>query len=126
MHWFRSHQNRITWLACIALSWQLALSFGHVHVAKLVGNFGIASCLVVDGPSWPVQGHGPQKGPTDLADQCCWICNSIRLANTLIVPILPTLDGPYFVFGAVPRLFPQVGPERFAQLRLQARGPPRV
>jgi hypothetical protein len=47
MRWFRSHQTHVAWLACIALTCHLVLSFGHIHVGKVVGNFGpsIVPCI---------------------------------------------------------------------------------
>jgi hypothetical protein len=49
MRRFRSHRIRVGWLACIALTCHLALSFGHIHVGKAVGKFGIAAFLVSQG-----------------------------------------------------------------------------
>jgi hypothetical protein len=124
MHWFRSRRIRVGWLACIALTCHLMLSFGHIHVSRAVGNFGIASFAVSQAAAGDLLGNAPHKNRSELADEDCAICVSIRLANTLIGPSLPTLEAPGFIFKSLTRPAANAGTVRFAQFRVRARGPP--
>jgi hypothetical protein len=124
MRWFRSHRTHIAWLAYIALTCDLVLSFGHIHVGKAVGSFGIASFLVSQGATGNPPGNAPHKNRPDLADEDCAICVSIRLASTLIGLSLPTVEAPGFIFKSLTWPAPNAGSVRFAQFRVRARGPP--
>jgi hypothetical protein len=124
MRWFRSHRTHVGWLACIVLTCHLVLSFGHIHVGKAVANFGIASFLVSQGVTGNPPGIPPHKNRSDLADEDCAICVSIRLASTLIGPSLPTVEAPGFIFKSLTWPAPNAGSVRFAQLPVRARGPP--
>jgi hypothetical protein len=124
MRWFRSHRTHVGWLACIVLTCHLVLSFGHIHVGKTVGNFGIASFLASQGATGNPPGIPPHKNRSDLADEDCAICVSIRLASSLIGPSLPTVEAPGFIFKSLTWPAPNAGSVRFAQLRVRARGPP--
>lgn len=124
MGWFRSHRTHVAWLACIALTCHLVLSFGHIHVGKAVGNFGIASFLVSQGATGNAPGNAPHKNRSNSADEDCAICVSIRLASTLIDPSLPTIEAPGLIFKSLTWPAPDAGSVRFAQFRVRARGPP--
>jgi hypothetical protein len=124
MRWFRSHRIHIGWLACIALTCHLMLSFGHIHVGKAVGSFGIAAFLVSHAATGNPPGNAPHNNRSDLADEDCAICISIRLASTLIGPSLPAVEAPGFIFKLLTWPAPNAGSIRFGQFRVRARGPP--
>jgi hypothetical protein len=77
MGWFRSRSRSGSYLALFALAFQLAVSFGHVHLDHIA----------------PVS-----AGREDLADDCCLICTLIHLAGALVPAETPSLPLPS-VFG---------------------------
>jgi ABC-type branched-subunit amino acid transport system permease subunit len=92
MSWFRS---RLRWGACLALlalAFQLAVSFGHVHLAHIasaaVGATPVANTQASDdgvtAPSKPA-------GREDVADALCPICALIHLAGALVPAEMPPL-----------------------------------
>jgi len=110
-----------TWLALAAMTLQLALSFGHIHLEKLTNGSAIASAAASKTPS---SEHNPKQHPANEADDFCAICATIHLASTSFLPDAPLLPMPlasqtiehfgYFTFIAVP-------PQRAA---FQSRAPP--
>jgi hypothetical protein len=124
MHWFRSRSRLGSWLALFALAFQLAVSFGHVHVdAKGLGhakNLGHAkdlghAAVLADHASTGVDSASPaanDEAPA-LADNCCPVCALIHLVGTVVAaqaPDLPvpalfggTRSDPSLEFGLTPR-----------------------
>jgi DUF2946 family protein len=84
MSWFRS---RLRWGACLALlalAFQLAVSFGHVHLdhiaAASVDATAVAGTQASDQDSAPSNPAGRE----DVADDLCPICTLIHLAGALV------------------------------------------
>jgi hypothetical protein len=80
MRWFRDNVRHGSWLALVAIAINLALAFGHVHVAGRVSDRGlIAAALgVVDHGKLPGHPDGP------LGDDLCPIClASSAMANAM-------------------------------------------
>jgi hypothetical protein len=80
MRWFRRNMRFGSWWALFALTVQLALSFGHLHLA----TSGAAATALVASPAEPVIG-ATEDPPTpskhsNVADYCT-ICASIHLAG---------------------------------------------
>jgi hypothetical protein len=112
MHWFRSRSRLGSWLALFALAFQLAVSFGHVHVdAKGLGH----AAVLADHASTGAEGASPaanDEAPA-LADNCCPVCALIHLVSTVVAaqaPDLPvpalfggTRSDPSLEFGLTPR-----------------------
>ena len=100
--WFRSNHGRVMWLALFALTCQLVLSFGHVHLDKvrIAPTPGTASVAIAVNssqdfaalPRAPPQ--APKKGPVGLGDDFCALCASIHLAGALVVPSAPPMASP--------------------------------
>jgi Protein of unknown function (DUF2946) len=89
MQWFRAKLKAGALLALFALTVQIALSFGHVHL----GNFGhaipsLASASTQSTPSAP-----PQQ-PAGHADDYCAICATIHLTATSFLPPAPQAPVP--------------------------------
>jgi hypothetical protein len=90
MGWFRSNSGKFTWLAFFALACQLALTFGHIHLSN-ISAISAALAISSDSASNSAgdQSSPTQQAPTRLAQDFCAVCNSISLANTLVLPVSP-------------------------------------
>jgi hypothetical protein len=97
MGWFRSRSRLGSCLALFALAFQLAVSFGHVHLEHIAPVS--AGALTLAQPSADDL-NAPSKpaGREDLADDCCPICTLIHLAGALVPAEMPSLPLPT-VFG---------------------------
>ena len=101
----RRLRSRSKWGACLALfavAFQLALSFGHVHLDRFApvsaDEFTLASA---DASS---DARAAPANPPDregLADDCCPICTLIHLVGALVPAEAPSLSLPS-VFGRLP------------------------
>ena len=85
MHWFRLRQRWGSYLALVALAFQLALTFGHVHLDRSAPTsadaFTVASTDAwSDANSRPADPAGRDHRPDDR----CPICTLIHLAQALI------------------------------------------
>jgi hypothetical protein len=103
MGWFRSRSRWGSYLALFALAFQLALSFGHVHIEGGAPFSGHASALFAVHPSSASAAAVDPAGKESPApaDDCCPICTLIHLAGALLpaaAPALPRLA----VFEQVP------------------------
>jgi Protein of unknown function (DUF2946) len=94
MRWFRSRSRVGSYLALFALAFQLAVSFGHVHVDETAppsaGGAAFASTQSgdeVNAPSSPT-------GREDVADDCCPICTLIHFAGAMLPAETPPLPLP--------------------------------
>jgi len=99
MRWFRSRSRLGAYLALFALAFQLAVSFGHVHLEQFTPASAGASALADAQPS----GHdrnAPSNpaGREHPADDHCPICTLIHLAGALVPAEAPSLPLPT-VFG---------------------------
>jgi hypothetical protein len=99
MGWFRSHLRSGSYLALFALAFQLAVSFGHVHLERIAPPSVGASALTHAQPSADDR-NAPSNpaGRKHLADDCCPICTLIHLAGALVPAETPSLPLPT-VFG---------------------------
>jgi hypothetical protein len=99
MNWFRSKSRWGSYLALFALAFQLALTFGHVHLDRLapLSSDGLtiasadASTVASDAPA-------DSKGRHDRTDDHCPICSLIHLAGALVLAEPPSLPLPD-IFG---------------------------
>jgi hypothetical protein len=92
MRWVRARLGAGSRLALFALTLQIALSFGHVHL----GDFrhtggGLAAGGTPSAPSAPTQ------QPVSDADDYCAICATIHLTATSLLPQAPQLPVPFAV-----------------------------
>jgi hypothetical protein len=99
MRWFRSRSRLGAYLALFALAFQLAVSFGHVHLERTAPLSAPASALADAQPSAAdLNAPSGPAGRERLADDRCPICTLIHLAGALVPAEMPSLPLPT-VFG---------------------------
>jgi DUF2946 family protein len=99
MNWFRSRSRLDAYLALFALAFQLALSFGHVHLERIAPVSAGASALAGAQPSGADLNVPSNPGGREQpADNHCPICTLIHLAGALVPAEMPSLPLPT-VFG---------------------------
>jgi hypothetical protein len=99
MRWFRSRKRAGSYLALFALAFQLAVSFGHVHLERIAPPSVGASALAHAQPSTDdLNAPSNPTGREGLADDHCPICTLIHLAGALVPAETPSLPLPT-VFG---------------------------
>jgi hypothetical protein len=99
MSWFRLRSRSGSCLALFALAFQLAVSFGHVHLEHIAPVSRGASALAGALPSAnDLTAPANPAGREDLADDCCPICTLIHHAGALVPAEMPSLPLPT-VFG---------------------------
>jgi hypothetical protein len=92
MGWFRSNGGKVAWLAFFALACQFVFTFGHVHFANVsVISAALASSADAANNAAGAPTSPAQQTPTRLAQDFCAVCNTISLANTLILPVAPPI-----------------------------------
>jgi hypothetical protein len=89
MRWIRAKLRAGAGVALFALTVQIALSFGHIHL----GNVQHASAIASTGtlPS----GSTPTQHPLGDADDYCAICATIHLSATSFLTQPPQLPVPF-------------------------------
>ena len=101
MHWFRSRKRSGSYLGLFALAFQLAVSFGHVHLEHIAPPSASASVLASAPPAaGDLTAPSNPTGRGHLADDRCSICTLIHLAGALVPAEMPSLPLPT-VFGRV-------------------------
>jgi hypothetical protein len=90
MQWFRAKLKACAQLALFALTVQIALSFGHVHL----GNFGHAVPSLASAGTQSTPSAPPQQ-PAGHADDYCAICATIHLTAISLLPPAPPLPVPF-------------------------------
>ncbi len=93
MRWFRTQRGFGSGLALFALTLQLVLSFGHVHLYGVRG--GSATATVMAGAKAPASLPSPAQYPANDADDYCAICAAIHLTATSFLPQVPQLSVPF-------------------------------
>jgi hypothetical protein len=125
MGWFRSRSRLGSYLALFALAFQLAISFGHVHLDHIAPLSSGAIALANAHPSGD-EANTPSSptGREDLGNDLCPICTLIHLASAIVPADTPPLPLPS-IFGGL-RLKTAVACDLTASQRalFQARGPP--
>ena len=95
MRWLRSRKRSGSYLALFALAFQLAVSFGHVHVERIAPPSVGASALAGAQPSADdLNAPSNPTGREGLADDHCPICTLIHLAGTLVPAEMSSLPLP--------------------------------
>jgi hypothetical protein len=91
MRWFRDHIRRGSWLALLALTINLGLSFGHIHSIDGKGlQHRLASQIAAIAPSDDGQRPGHHDGdPADLLCPICMAAGAIAHALSSAPPSLP-------------------------------------
>ena len=95
MRWFRSRSRLGAYLALFALAFQLAVSFGHVHLERIAPLAAGASVLAGAQPSGDDRNaRSNPAGHEHPADDHCPICTLIHLAGALVPAEMPSLPPP--------------------------------
>src|SRR5262249_38555423 len=94
MGWFRSHSRLGSYLALVALAFQLAVSFGHVHLDHIAPAAARATALAGAPPPSEEVKAPRLTGREDLADDFCPICTLIHFAGTMVPAGPPSLPLP--------------------------------
>ena len=120
MRWFRDNVRHGSWLALVAIAINLAISFGHVHVAGQVSNRGLIAAVLgaTDHGKAPAHPDGP------FGDDLCPICIATSaIANGMAAapPAIPLQLEATVVDRPMPVVRLAVSLPRAA---FQSRGPP--
>jgi hypothetical protein len=91
MRWFRTHIGLGSRLALFALTVQLVLSFGHVHVGKIAPASSHGAITVAQAPDGD---GGPSPKPHSGVGDFCAICATISLLASSVVPTTSSLLPP--------------------------------
>ncbi len=118
MRFFR-RDRRFTWLALFALTAQLVLTFGHVHLHAFQHHQ--AAVAATGTCASHVQSSCPKHSDDDAN---CPICNLISLAGTLVTPQPIAVDFPSLVSDVVAPQFSIGSFRRTETVHFQARAPP--
>ncbi len=106
MRWFRDNLRQGSWFALLALTINLALSFGHFHAADgKVVNGGLISVLAAVAAS--DDGSQPNHPPEGHVDVLCPICVAASAMAHAFAPTPPALPVT-FASVTLTRTFPVV------------------
>ena len=100
MRWFRSRSRLGAYLALFALAFQLAISFGHVHLERMSPpSAGMGASALAGAQPSADDRNAPSKpaGREHPADDHCPICTLIHLAGALVPAEAPSLPLPTVV-----------------------------
>jgi|SRR4029077_20909582 hypothetical protein len=119
MRWRRTNLRLGSRLGLAALTLQLILSFGHIHLEGIRGGSTAEFTGLL-----PASQPSPIQHPTNQADYYCAICATIHLASSSFLPDASLLPVPHASrtiehFGHFNFIF--VSPQRAA---FQSRAPP--
>jgi Protein of unknown function (DUF2946) len=125
MGWFRSRSRLGSFLALFALAFQVAVSFGHVHLDHIAPASAAATALAstqvsaddLNAPSSPT-------GHEDRADDFCAICTLIQLARALVPAQTPPLPLPSIFGRARVEAAVEFNLTALHRVLFQARAPP--
>ena len=127
MNWCRSNIRSGTWLALLALTLQMAVSFGHMHRHDL----GL-SPLIKAGQTQTLTDEAAAPADSDdqdhhsAPDHYCPICASVALIGTGAPSVAPVLVVPTSMVRFSPSEKPVYLQHPQFTLSFQARGPPSI
>jgi Protein of unknown function (DUF2946) len=123
MRWFRDHIRQGSWFALLALTINLALSFGHFHAAdgKVVSGGLIATIAAVAGPDDGSKPNHPPEGHVDVLCPICVASSAVAHALAATPPVVPIEFASVTLTHKSPVVVARVEPPPAA---FQSRGPP--
>jgi hypothetical protein len=92
MGWVHRNRRFGTWLALAALTLQLVVSFGHVHLESCPLASPSASVANAKTAAWQ---PCPTQHSSNNADDYCAICAAIQLASASFLPNAPQVPMPF-------------------------------
>jgi hypothetical protein len=126
LHWVRNNLRQGSWLALLALTINLALSFGHVHaIAKSAGSDRItlaASGISHVGTSVP--GQAPGHDNDGQADDLCPICMAAHAIGNAVATTPPALPVRFATAQVVLERATLSGRAELKRAAFQSRAPP--
>ena len=105
MHWIRNHCRLGAWAALFALTIQLVLSFGHIHLENLQAPSAVAAAQSQPGT--------PNDGDGTAHHDVCAICAVISLTASSVVPVVELPPAPPPPPGMLGNSFDFTVPIRF-------------
>jgi hypothetical protein len=94
MHWIRRNARFGSWAAILALTIQLVLSFGHIHLKDIQGSSAVITATAQVQSNSPADDDGGTTG-----HDFCAICVALNLTSSSVLPTvaLPAtpFDHPY-------------------------------
>ncbi len=125
MRWCRANRAKFAWLAFFALTCQLVLSFGHVHLGKLSSSSTVLAALVPSsGDVAGTRPSAPRDQPKALTDEFCAICTNVKLTSALLIPAAPAPVPPISFVYRLRWSIAAIEPPWFDLSLFDARGPP--
>ena|ERR1700744_4570663 len=123
MRWFRDTIRQGSWLALLALTINLALSFGHFHAVdgKVVSGGLIAAITSAAAPDDGPQPNHPSEDHADVLCPICMASSALAHALTSPPPVLPVAFASVTLTRTLPPVVAFVDSPRAA---FQSRGPP--
>jgi hypothetical protein len=123
MRWFRDHIRQGSWFALLALTINLALSFGHFHAAdgKVVSGGLIAAITSAATPDDGSKSDHPTEGHVDVLCPICVASSALAHAFAATPPVLPVAFAGVTLTPTLPPVIALIEPQRAA---FQSRGPP--
>ena len=115
--WFRTRLRLGSYVALFALAFQLAVSFGHIHLDALATH---SSSVVTATAGTPPTGDDPR----DVADHYCPICALIHFAGALVLSQPPSVPLPIAFAQSRPDEIVQFGFAIALPAFFPARAPP--
>jgi hypothetical protein len=89
MHWFRSRLRLGSYIALLALAFQLVISFGHVHLHGI----GAQASTAIEATDSTAPAPADRDG-SDGADHYCAICAVMHLAGAVTLAEPPSIPLP--------------------------------
>ncbi len=120
MRWFRDNVRHGSWLALVAIAINVALSFGHVHVAGRVSDRGLIAAVLGASDHGKAPGHSDGPQGDDLCP-ICLVLSAIATAMASAPPAIPLQLTATVVDRTIPPVRRVVALPRAA---FQSRGPP--
>ena len=121
MKWVRLNRRIGAWAALFALTLQLVLSYGHIHVDKSLLSSASATTVAQQSAGRDGTPSAPQHRG---ADDFCAICATIGLLASSALPEAASLVVPVAVSSDWPHDFAGTFVPFDSHFHFQARGPP--
>ena len=121
MRWFRNTIRQGSWLALIALTLNLGLSFGHFHAIDKVSGGGIAAVASIASPDDGQKQGNPVDGHADYLCPICMAATAMANALASAPPALSLAFADLTIDRTIVSALVLVEPPRAA---FQSRGPP--
>jgi hypothetical protein len=90
MNWVRRNSRLGSWAALFALTIQLVLSFGHIHLEGIQGSSAVIAAQSQVQPDNPADEDGGPAG-----HDFCAICAALNLTSSSVLPVVALPAAPF-------------------------------